>query len=180
MIGDGFVTPAQGCWGLAESCLSPPQDLAHGQVDATWTQGAFDVIIHGAKAEFSGLRIGYPRIGAGLAGGDWEIIDEELGRRSAAAFPGWAYGTKRVASVREPWFDELASPDPLPLLCAELRATNPADVAVGVLRQGLERVRIPDSLGDHLDLGGNKTSKLLPGANDALTPMTPLSPSHFA
>lgn len=34
------------------------------------------------KAEFSGLRIGYPRIGAGLAGGDWEviaaIIDEEL------------------------------------------------------------------------------------------------------
>ncbi|CAJ1937121.1 unnamed protein product [Cylindrotheca closterium] len=34
------------------------------------------------KQEFSGLRIGYPRIGAGLAGGDWalisEIIDEEL------------------------------------------------------------------------------------------------------
>lgn len=34
------------------------------------------------KAEFSGQRIGYPRIGAGLAGGDWDviahIIDEEL------------------------------------------------------------------------------------------------------
>ncbi len=34
------------------------------------------------KAEFSGKRIGYPKIGAGLAGGDWQIlaaiIDEEL------------------------------------------------------------------------------------------------------
>lgn len=34
------------------------------------------------KASFSGLRIGYPAIGAGLAGGDWtviaNIIEEEL------------------------------------------------------------------------------------------------------
>ena len=34
------------------------------------------------RAEFSGKRIGYPKIGAGLAGGDWSvisaIIDEEL------------------------------------------------------------------------------------------------------
>lgn len=34
------------------------------------------------KQQFSGLRIGYPLIGAGLAGGDWKIIskiiDEEL------------------------------------------------------------------------------------------------------
>lgn len=34
------------------------------------------------KTEFSGKRIGYPKIGAGLAGGDWHIlaaiIDEEL------------------------------------------------------------------------------------------------------
>ena len=34
------------------------------------------------KKEFSGKRIAYPRIGAGLAGGDWEkiekIIDQEL------------------------------------------------------------------------------------------------------
>lgn len=34
------------------------------------------------KADFSGKRIGYPKIGAGLAGGDWEIIaqiiDQEL------------------------------------------------------------------------------------------------------
>ncbi|MEM6516970.1 MAG: macro domain-containing protein [Bacteroidota bacterium] len=28
------------------------------------------------KKEFSGLRIGYPAIGAGLAGGDWKIISE--------------------------------------------------------------------------------------------------------
>jgi O-acetyl-ADP-ribose deacetylase (regulator of RNase III) len=36
----------------------------------------------GIKQEFSGKRIGYPKIGAGLAGGNWEeiakIIDEEL------------------------------------------------------------------------------------------------------
>ena len=34
------------------------------------------------KQEFSGLRIGYPAIGSGLAGGDWDIIskiiEEEL------------------------------------------------------------------------------------------------------
>jgi len=34
------------------------------------------------KEDFTGLRIGYPKIGAGLAGGDWniisKIIDEEL------------------------------------------------------------------------------------------------------
>jgi O-acetyl-ADP-ribose deacetylase (regulator of RNase III) len=34
------------------------------------------------KQRFAGLRIGYPKIGAGLAGGDWQvvaaIIDEEL------------------------------------------------------------------------------------------------------
>jgi O-acetyl-ADP-ribose deacetylase (regulator of RNase III) len=34
------------------------------------------------KSNFSGKRIGYPKIGAGLAGGDWDqiskIIDEEL------------------------------------------------------------------------------------------------------
>ena len=34
------------------------------------------------KSKFPGKRIGYPKIGAGLAGGDWEvicaIIDEEL------------------------------------------------------------------------------------------------------
>lgn len=34
------------------------------------------------KSDYSGKRIGYPKIGAGLAGGDWEIIstiiDEEL------------------------------------------------------------------------------------------------------
>jgi len=28
------------------------------------------------KKEFSGCRIGYPMIGAGLAGGDWNIIEE--------------------------------------------------------------------------------------------------------
>uniref|UniRef100_UPI00403A6A70 macro domain-containing protein n=1 Tax=Variovorax sp. BK018 TaxID=3450241 RepID=UPI00403A6A70 len=39
-------------------------------------------VMRTAKSRFSGKRIGYPKIGAGLAGGDWEIIrpiiDEEL------------------------------------------------------------------------------------------------------
>lgn len=39
-------------------------------------------VFRSVKNQFSGLRIGYPAIGAGLAGGDWEtiskIIDEEL------------------------------------------------------------------------------------------------------
>ena len=28
------------------------------------------------KEQFSGLRIGYPAIGAGLAGGDWNVISK--------------------------------------------------------------------------------------------------------
>jgi O-acetyl-ADP-ribose deacetylase (regulator of RNase III) len=39
-------------------------------------------VMRAVRATFSGKRIGYPRIGAGLAGGDWDviraIIDEEL------------------------------------------------------------------------------------------------------
>ncbi|RVD60709.1 phosphatase [Mesorhizobium sp. M2D.F.Ca.ET.185.01.1.1] len=39
-------------------------------------------VMKAVRARFSGQRIGYPRIGAGLAGGDWtiiaSIIDEEL------------------------------------------------------------------------------------------------------
>jgi len=39
-------------------------------------------VMRGVKEKFAGQRIGYPKIGAGLAGGDWEvisaIIDEEL------------------------------------------------------------------------------------------------------
>lgn len=39
-------------------------------------------VLRAIRMQFSGQRIGYPRIGAGLAGGDWAvisaIIDEEL------------------------------------------------------------------------------------------------------
>ena len=39
-------------------------------------------VMHNVKKWFAGRRIGYPKIGAGLAGGDWNvirpIIDEEL------------------------------------------------------------------------------------------------------
>lgn len=39
-------------------------------------------VMRAVKTGFPGLRIGYPKIGAGLAGGDWkiisEIIEEEL------------------------------------------------------------------------------------------------------
>jgi O-acetyl-ADP-ribose deacetylase (regulator of RNase III) len=30
------------------------------------------------KLSFTGLRIGYPKIGAGLAGGDWEVISQSI------------------------------------------------------------------------------------------------------
>lgn len=33
-------------------------------------------VMQAIKREFSGQRIGYPKIGAGLAGGDWNIISE--------------------------------------------------------------------------------------------------------
>jgi O-acetyl-ADP-ribose deacetylase (regulator of RNase III) len=39
-------------------------------------------VFRAVREQFPGLRVGYPKIGAGLAGGDWEtiaaIIDEEL------------------------------------------------------------------------------------------------------
>ena len=53
----------------------------HGEsvlVDYDAVQNVFKKV----KQQFSGKRIGYPKIGAGLAGGDWEkiakIIDREL------------------------------------------------------------------------------------------------------
>lgn len=51
---------------------------ADGKADYAAIRQVFTVI----KQQFSGLRIGYPAIGAGLAGGDWQIIsaiiEEEL------------------------------------------------------------------------------------------------------
>lgn len=48
------------------------------KVDYGAVRSAFQSI----KKQFTGLRMGYPKIGAGLAGGDWQvisqIIDEEL------------------------------------------------------------------------------------------------------
>ena len=44
--------------------------------------GAIRAVFANVRAKFSGKRIGYPKIGAGLGGGDWNriaaIIDEEL------------------------------------------------------------------------------------------------------
>nr|WP_319493778.1 macro domain-containing protein [uncultured Desulfobacter sp.] len=37
---------------------------------------ALSKIFRTLKKQFSGLRMGYPKIGAGLAGGDWKIISE--------------------------------------------------------------------------------------------------------
>lgn len=37
---------------------------------------ALDTIFKSIAIDFNGLRIGYPKIGAGLAGGDWEIISK--------------------------------------------------------------------------------------------------------
>lgn len=53
----------------------------HGQSILTDYE-AVRAVFAGVKQQFSGKRIGYPRIGAGLGGGDWDtirsIIDEEL------------------------------------------------------------------------------------------------------
>ncbi len=47
---------------------------------------AINSLFHQIKLNFSGKRIGYPRIGAGLARGDWEkissIIDRQLEREN--------------------------------------------------------------------------------------------------
>ncbi|MDH5778814.1 MAG: macro domain-containing protein [Gammaproteobacteria bacterium] len=37
---------------------------------------AIKKVMNQVKNDFSGSRIGYPKIGAGLAGGDWEIISQ--------------------------------------------------------------------------------------------------------
>jgi len=63
--------------------------IVNGYTQFKWggsgRQADYDAIrkvFENIKVKFSGLRIGYPAIGAGLAGGDWEIIskiiDEEL------------------------------------------------------------------------------------------------------
>lgn len=37
---------------------------------------AIESVFHKIKSTYSGLRIGFPQIGAGLGGGDWNIISE--------------------------------------------------------------------------------------------------------
>lgn len=41
---------------------------------------AIRTLFESIKTDFSGQRIGYPRIGAGLAGGDWKTISEIIDR----------------------------------------------------------------------------------------------------
>lgn len=41
---------------------------------------ALDTVFNKIAFVYNGLRIGYPKIGAGLAGGDWEIISEIIDR----------------------------------------------------------------------------------------------------
>ncbi|MEM7553606.1 MAG: hypothetical protein AAF378_05820 [Cyanobacteria bacterium P01_A01_bin.84] len=71
---------------MTASLLSP---LVNGYTQFHWrgfgTLADYDAIrlVMGmVKSQFSGKRIGYPKIGAGLARGDWniisQIIDEEL------------------------------------------------------------------------------------------------------
>jgi len=55
-------------------------DYTHNKIDVDYD--AVRECFQAIKKEFTGTRIGYPLIGAGLAGGDWniisKIIDEEL------------------------------------------------------------------------------------------------------
>lgn len=41
---------------------------------------AIESAMQEVKRRFAGLRIGYPRIGAGLAGGDWQVISQHIDR----------------------------------------------------------------------------------------------------
>lgn len=57
--------------------------IINGYTQFDWRGGgrkadyeAIREVFKNVKKEFSGLRIGYPAIGAGLAGGDWQIISE--------------------------------------------------------------------------------------------------------
>lgn len=63
--------------------------IVNGYTQAHWRGAgvkadypAIRAVMREVKARFAGLRIGYPKIGAGLAGGDWErirtIIEDEL------------------------------------------------------------------------------------------------------
>ncbi|PHR24448.1 MAG: phosphatase [Desulfotalea sp.] len=45
---------------------------------------ALERLFRKIKKEFSGQRIGYPRIGAGLAGGDWSQIEHIINRELAS------------------------------------------------------------------------------------------------
>lgn len=69
--------------------LTKPVIIVNGYTQIHWRgtgvlvdYRAVRMVMRNVKAKFSGKRIGYPKIGAGLAGGDWDlisrIIDEEL------------------------------------------------------------------------------------------------------
>ncbi|RYG64222.1 phosphatase [bacterium] len=59
-----------------------------GGVDGEAKYDAIRSVFREVRRRFTGRRIGYPRIGAGLGGGDWkliaDIIDEELAGESHA------------------------------------------------------------------------------------------------
>ena len=77
-------------------------------------------IVSPLEEAFSGRRIGYPKIGAGLAGGDWEIlskiIDEELAGENhmLVEFAGQSeditkhilQGFNQLSEMLESWIDE--------------------------------------------------------------------------
>jgi O-acetyl-ADP-ribose deacetylase (regulator of RNase III) len=70
----------------SKACINTPSGQLH--VINAYTQyhysgdgllvdyDAVEKVFTALKKQFSGKRIGYPKIGAGLAGGDWKIISE--------------------------------------------------------------------------------------------------------
>jgi O-acetyl-ADP-ribose deacetylase (regulator of RNase III) len=69
--------------------------VVNGYTQATWRGAGVKVdydalrsVMRHVKSNFSGKRIGYPKIGAGLAGGDWSVIekimDDELAEEDHA------------------------------------------------------------------------------------------------
>ena len=70
-------------------CRKHPLFIVNAYTQAHWKgkgvlvdYNSISAVMQLVKSDFSGKRIGYPRIGAGLAGGDWSIIshiiDEKL------------------------------------------------------------------------------------------------------
>ena len=80
-LGDFSVATVNRKAGKSPSSTATPSSTSTAKMSWSITMPSADSLPR-SKKQFSGKRIGYPKIGAGLGGGDWDrisaIIDEEL------------------------------------------------------------------------------------------------------